>query len=182
PVEVQPRVLLPAGRDVAVADDPTGRDLPAPHQLADQPRRGVVLRRRVRLPAVVAQAHPDTVVVAVAPALPRRLARVPGPLLVRDQPVDPAVAPDEVVVRHTGAGIAAPGEIARVRLSGGAVDDDQVRPHAGRAGVVVGRRRLDDLHASPHDLPADDGRDGRAGDPGPRYPAPLGLGRRQDEI
>src|SRR5690606_25574802 len=109
PVEMQPRVLLPAGRDVAVPDHAAGRDLPPAHQLADQPRRGVVLRRRVRLPAIVAEPDTDAVVVAVAPALPRRLARVPGPLLVRDQPVDPPVPPDEVVVRHTGAGIAAPG-------------------------------------------------------------------------
>src|SRR5690606_33726385 len=107
PVKVEPWVLLAPGAHVAVADDPPGRDLPPAHQLADEPRRGVILCAGVRFPAVVAQGHPDAVVVAVAPALPLGHARMPRALLVRDQAVDPPVPPDEVVVRHTGAGIAA---------------------------------------------------------------------------
>src|SRR5208282_4542660 len=82
---------------------------------------------------------PDRGGVQIAFALPRALARVPGPVALRNQLVDRAIFPDEIMRRDLGGRIEKPIERGLAGRHPGVVQDEAIRPAVAATLAAIGR-------------------------------------------
>jgi len=148
PGEELARVVLAIGGGVGVAQDTRIRNGPPRADVGDEVDQGLDLRvgegAIAELVARIDDLDADGDGVDVGLALPEALSGMPGAAFLRNQGEDAAVFLDHVVGADLGLRVAHAFERHLARGHAGVVQDDHVRRR--RAGVEVGRRRLDEAH------------------------------------